>query len=210
MTLRIQHLHCGILRDVNFEVAPNTNVAVVGPSGSGKSTLLNAIAGLMSYSGTIILNGQDQAPLPVWARQCRYLNQHLYLFPHLTVTQNLLLALHNVKQSAVDKRASAMALLDEMAITHLKDRLPKMLSGGEQQRVALARALIGKPQLLLLDEPFSALDWATREHIWQLFVRYQRAHRITTLLVTHEPREAEILCTRRLEINNGHLVEHAL
>ncbi|MBE2895842.1 ATP-binding cassette domain-containing protein [Pasteurellaceae bacterium HPA106] len=205
--LYVHNLCCGIVSNASFSVAPNTRVAILGVSGSGKSTLLNAIAGLISYTGTIMLNGQNQADLNVWQRPCRYLNQHLYLFPHLSVEENLLLGLHNAKQSAVEKQHAATALLNEMGILHLKERLPEALSGGEQQRVALARALISKPQLLLLDEPFSALDWHTRKQVWQLFERYQRQHHITTLLVTHEPREADFLCSRQLIMQQGQLSE---
>ena len=158
--LKIEKLQAGILQQVSLCVAKGECVAIVGKSGSGKTTLLNAIAGYIDYKGEILLAQKNLNALPPWQRNCRYLNQRLYLFPHKSIAGNLMLA----KPDA--PREEQLALLEKLKIAHLIDRYPHQLSGGEQQRAALARALIQPPDLLLLDEPFSSLDWQIREHIW--------------------------------------------
>lgn len=197
--LRVENLSCGILRDIHIHVAPGESVAIVGESGSGKTTLLNAIAGYLPCRGHIRLRGKSLDALPPWQRNCRYLNQRLYLFPHLTVGDNLALARNS-------GRAAQLNLLAELKIAHLIDRRPAQLSGGEQQRAALARLLISTPDIALLDEPFSALDWQTREHLWALLARLKREHAMTILLVTHEPREAQTLADRSLTLHHGQLI----
>lgn len=198
--LKIENLYAGILRGISLFIEQGECVAVVGQSGSGKTTLLNTIAGYIDYSGDISLAEKILDRLPPWQRNCRYLNQRLYLFPHKTVAGNLALANPNsTHETQID-------LLEKLKIAHLFDRYPHQLSGGEQQRAALARALIYSPHLLLLDEPFSSLDWQTREHIWQMFKIIREDFQITTLLVTHEPKEADFLATRQIRLNQGQLI----
>ena len=198
--LKIEKLQAGILQQVSLCVAKGECVAVVGESGSGKTTLLNAIAGYIDYEGEILLAQKNLNALPPWQRNCRYLNQRLYLFPHKSITGNLMLA----KPDA--SREEQLALLEKLKIAHLIDRYPHQLSGGEQQRAALARALIQPPDLLLLDEPFSSLDWQTREHIWHEVKSLLEALQITTLLVTHEPKEADFLAERQVRLHLGRFI----
>lgn len=195
--LKIKQLSSGILRNLELQIDEEECVAVVGPSGCGKTTLLNAIAGYSSYQGDILLRQQNINALPAWKRNCRYLNQRLYLFPHKTVSGNLALA------QKYPSRQEQIDLLQKLKIEHLIDRYPHQLSGGEQQRVALARVLIGRPDLLLLDEPFSSLDWDTRKHLWLMLKTLRQEFSITTLIVTHEPREAEFLADRQIRLAQG-------
>lgn len=198
--LNIEKLQAGILQQISLCVAKGECVAIVGKSGSGKTTLLNAIAGYIDYKGEILLAQKNLNALPPWQRNCRYLNQRLYLFPHKSIAGNLMLAKPD------SSREEQLALLKKLKIAHLIDRYPHQLSGGEQQRAALARALIHSPDLLLLDEPFSSLDWQTREHIWYEVKSLIEALQITTLLVTHEPKEADFLAERQVRLHLGRFI----
>ena len=198
--LQVQHLHVGILKDISLTVVNGESVAIVGQSGSGKTTLLNAIAGYLDYQGNIAFNQCSWDNLASWERRCRYLNQRLYLFPHKTVGGNLSLA----KTDAT--RQEQLDLLAQLNIEKLIDRYPHQLSGGEQQRAALARALINPPDVMLLDEPFSSLDWQTRKQIWQNVKGLLKSSNLTTLLVTHEPKEADFLVDRQIHLHLGRLI----
>lgn len=201
--LEIHLLTTGILKNVSLKVKKGTCLGISGSSGSGKTTLLNAIAGYTQYSGDIILADENINKKPVWLRSCRYLNQRLYLFPFMTVTQNLWLAQYGAKQKRSKERE--VAILDQMGIAHLATRYPHQISGGEQQRVALARALISQPKLLLLDEPFSSLDWETRYQLWELITALKTAE-MTMIMVTHEPREIEALADETVFLSKGQVV----
>ena len=198
--LQIQDLQVGILKDISLTVANGESVAIVGQSGSGKTTLLNAIAGYSDYQGSIAFNQCPWDNLASWERRCRYLNQRLYLFPHKTVSGNLSLA------KPKSTRQEQLDLLAQLNIDALIDRYPHQLSGGEQQRTALARALINPPDVMLLDEPFSSLDWQTRQQIWQNVKSLLKAFNLTTLLVTHEPKEADFLADRQIHLHLGRLI----
>ncbi|WP_255586343.1 ATP-binding cassette domain-containing protein [Providencia sp. R33] len=166
--------------------------------------MLNCIAGYQRYQGDIYYQGNLLNKLPIWQRPCRYLNQRLYLFPWLNVMNNLRLAQYAAKIPR-DKQ-HIIALLDKMNIAHLANRYPYEISGGEQQRVALARAMISSPSLLLLDEPFSSLDWQTREQLWSQ-VNQLKQDGVTILLVTHEPKEAAALAEYHVAIENGNILQ---
>lgn len=198
--LIVQNLQTNILKSISFSIEKSGCLSVVGESGSGKTTLLNAIAGYIDYSGSILWNNQVLENNPPWKRNFRYLNQRLYLFPHKTVRGNLILA----NPSASD--AEQQILLSELKIDHLINRYPHQLSGGEQQRVALARALIYRPDLLLLDEPFSSLDWSSRKDIWKVLKNLIQTNEITTILVTHEPKEAEYFSGKQIQLYQGQLI----
>lgn len=198
--LIVQNLQTNILKSISFSIKKSECLSVVGESGSGKTTLLNAIAGYIDYSGSILWNNQVLENNPPWKRNFRYLNQRLYLFPHKTVRGNLILA----NPSASD--AEQQILLSELKIDHLINRYPHQLSGGEQQRVALARALIYHPDLLLLDEPFSSLDWSSRKDIWKVLKNLIQTNEITTILVTHEPKEAEYFSGKQIQLYQGQLI----
>lgn len=198
--LIVQNLQTNILKSISFSIEKSECLSVFGESGSGKTTLLNAIAGYIDYSGSILWNNQVLENNPPWKRNFRYLNQRLYLFPHKTVRGNLILA----NPSASD--AEQQILLSELKIDHLINRYPHQLSGGEQQRVALARALIYRPDLLLLDEPFSSLDWFSRKDIWKVLKNLIQINEITTILVTHEPKEAEYFSGKQIQLYQGQLI----
>ena len=198
--LIVQNLQTNILKSISFSIEKSECLSVVGESGSGKTTLLNAIAGYIDYSGSILWNNQVLGSSPPWKRNFRYLNQRLYLFPHKTVRGNLILA--NPSSSDDEQQT----LLSDLKIEHLINRYPHQLSGGEQQRVALARALIYRPDLLLLDEPFSSLDWSSRKDIWKVLKNLIEAGEITTILVTHEPKEAEYFSGKQIQLYQGQLI----
>ena len=198
--LIVQKLQTNILKSISFSIEKSECLSVVGESGSGKTTLLNAIAGYIDYSGSILCNNQVLENSPPWKRNFRYLNQRLYLFPHKTVRGNLILA--NPSSSDDEQQT----LLSDLKIEHLINRYPHQLSGGEQQRVALARALIYRPDLLLLDEPFSSLDWSSRKDIWKVLKNLIEAGEITTILVTHEPKEAEYFSGKQIQLYQGQLI----
>ena len=195
--LIVQNLQTNILKSISFSIEKS---AIIGESGSGKTTLLNAIAGYIDYSGSILWNNQALENSPPWKRNFRYLNQRLYLFPHKTVRGNLILA----NPSSFDDEQQT--LLSDLKIEHLINRYPHQLSGGEQQRVALARALIYRPDLLLLDEPFSSLDWSLRKDIWKVLKNLIEGGEITTILVTHEPKEAEYFSGKQIQLYQGQLI----
>jgi len=198
--LIVQNLQTNILKSISFSIEKSECLSVVGESGSGKTTLLNAIAGYIDYSGSILWNNQVLESSPPWKRNFRYLNQRLYLFPHKTVRGNLILA----NPSSFDDEQQT--LLSDLKIEHLINRYPHQLSGGEQQRVALARALIYRPDLLLLDEPFSSLDWSLRKDIWKVLKNLIEGGEITTILVTHEPKEAEYFSGKQIQLYQGQLI----
>lgn len=188
--LRVEHLRTQAFSDLHFHAARGSCTAITGPSGSGKTTLLNAIAGSVPYQGDVHFDGKTMNGIPPWQRPCRYLNQRLYLFPYLTVAGNLALAQYAA--GLPRSKPAQMAMLEEMGIAHLAHSYPRQISGGEQQRAALARAMVSHPRLLLLDEPFSSLDWEIRFRLWEV-VKNLRQHDVTILLVTHEPREVAAL-----------------
>ncbi|TLV23078.1 ATP-binding cassette domain-containing protein [Klebsiella indica] len=202
--LRVEHLTTQAFNELDFHVSEGICTAITGPSGSGKTTLLNAIAGIISYQGEICLDEKSINTIPPWQRPCRYLNQRLYLFPYLTVAGNLALAQYAA--GLPRSRQKQMSVLDDMGIAHLADCYPRQISGGEQQRAALARALVSRPRLLLLDEPFSNLDWGIRSRLWEI-VRGLRQYDVTVILVTHEPKEAEYLAETQWVFQSGKLHE---
>lgn len=206
--LDVRNLHCGILKGVSLSLRAESCLGVTGPSGSGKTTLLSAIAGNLPYSGAISYAGRDLAEIKAWKRPFRYLNQRLYLFPYLTVENNLRLAQYatGMPFKGAAARQARRDMLGELGILPLAGSHPGRISGGEQQRAALARALISSPRLLLLDEPFSSLDWELREKLWKLLARLRRNFRLSMLLVSHEPKEIEALADGFLALKNGETV----
>ncbi|ALJ21025.1 ABC transporter ATP-binding protein [Microbacterium sp. No. 7] len=209
MELDIEHLtawHASasqlapVLHDVGFHVASGELAAVLGPSGSGKTTLLRAIAGLhRTMQGTVALGGQRVDPLPPERRRIGLVPQDSALFPHLTVVENISFGLSR----AARRGGRADDMLDLLGLTPLADRLPHQLSGGQAQRVAVARALAPAPRLVLLDEPFSALDAALRAEV-RAGVRAALAETGTTaLLVTHDQSEALSLATMLIVLADG-------
>lgn len=189
------------LQDVHLDIADNEFVTLVGASGCGKSTLLRALAGLEPHSaGSLLCDGR---PIAGPGPQRAMVFQHYSLYPWLTVTQNIKfcrqLHAHTNGRSSADVEAAsgrADALLRLMGLCHVEHAYPSQLSGGMQQRVAIARALMGRPQVLLMDEPFGALDAQTREVMHDLILHVHRLERSTIVFVTHDVDEALYLGQR--------------
>ncbi len=198
------------VQDVSLTIAPGELVVCIGPSGCGKTTLLRLIAGFLKpEAGTIRLKGNDVSTLPVRSRECGIVFQSYALFPHMRVWENVAYPLRVRGVAVADRRKRALAMLDQVGLGGFADRLPAQLSGGQQQRVALARALIFEPHALLLDEPLSALDAATRMTMRDEIRRIQREHAIASLLITHDQDEALSLADRVIVMRDGRIVQDA-
>lgn len=182
------------LDGVSLRVAEGECHAVLGPSGSGKSTLLHAVLGTLPVaSGHVRLGGEDITRLPVERRRLGYVPQQLGLFPHLTVSDNILYSARARRLPEAEYRSLLGRLLEITGIGPLLTRRIATLSGGERQRVALVRALAANPRLVLLDEPFTALNESLRRELWWLVKDLQRERGLTVLLVTHDLTEAHFL-----------------
>ncbi|RMF45225.1 MAG: ABC transporter ATP-binding protein [Anaerolineae bacterium] len=188
-----------VLAGLNFAVQPREFVCVLGPSGCGKSTLLRLLAGLEPPTrGQVLLNGQAVTePRP----EIGLVFQQPTLMPWRTVLENVRLPLEVDGLAADAAHREALSVLNLVGLTQFAETLPKDLSGGMAQRVALARALVTSPQVLLLDEPFGALDALTREHMSAELLRIWRARRTTVLMVTHSIAEAVLLADRVLVLS---------
>jgi ABC-type Fe3+/spermidine/putrescine transport system ATPase subunit len=195
-----------LLRDVNLCIAPGETVAILGPSGSGKSTLLKIVAGLEPMdAGRIRFDGHDITRLPPEQRRFALMFQDFALFPHLDVRDNVAFGLIEQRINGKLARAQASAMLERFGLQAFARARVTQLSGGEQQRVALARALITQPRVLLLDEPFSALDAALRTQLREDFRQRIAAFNMATVLVTHDENEARAMGTRGLRVVDGRL-----
>lgn len=189
------------LRDVSLDIRSGELIALLGPSGSGKTTLLRLIAGLeMPSSGRVFFGDEDASHKSVQERNVGFVFQHYALFRHMTVADNIGFGLRVRKgpsrPSAADIRCRALELLDLVQLSGLENRYPQQLSGGQRQRVALARALAIEPRMLLLDEPFGALDARVRKDLrrWLRELHDKIGH--TTVFVTHDQEEAVELADR--------------
>ncbi|MBD2484727.1 MULTISPECIES: sulfate/molybdate ABC transporter ATP-binding protein [Planktothrix] len=192
------------LDKINLEVKEGKLVALLGPSGSGKSTLLRAIAGLESPdSGQIIINGQDTTHLDVRRRNIGFVFQHYALFKHLTVRQNIAFGLEIRKYPRPKIKARVEELLELIQLKGLGNRYPSQLSGGQRQRVALARALAVQPQVLLLDEPFGALDAKVRLELRSWLRQLHDEVHVTSVFVTHDQEEAMAVADEIVVMNQG-------
>jgi ABC-type Fe3+/spermidine/putrescine transport system ATPase subunit len=193
------------LKSVSLSVGKGECVAVVGPSGAGKTTLLRVIVGLARHSGEVEIDGKSVRDVPPYLRNIGYVSQDLHLFPHLTVEGNLLLAMGRLRMSKKQKRDKAREIADLLRIERLIGRRPERLSGGEKQRAALARALACTPRALLLDEPFSKLDFRTNRYLRKEFKKLQSKLKLTTILVTHNLEEAREMAERQAVMHSGSL-----
>ena len=197
-----------VVNDVSLEIGDGEFFVLLGPSGSGKSTLLRAIAGLSGLDhGRIALHGRDVTHVAARRRGVGLVFQNYALFRHMTVAENIEFALRVRRMRATERRQRRQELLRLVALDGLDDRLPTELSGGQQQRVAVARALAHKPEVLLLDEPFGALDAKIREGLRRTIREVQRELGITTILVTHDQEEAFAMADRIGVMNIGRLLE---
>ncbi len=199
--------------DAAFTLEPGTLAVAVGPNGSGKSTLAEALAGLLPIeSGRITLNGRTlddgHTPRPACERRVGFMFQDLLLFAHMSALDNAAFGPRCAGCSRAEARHRAMGWLDRLGVGDLADRRPGRLSGGQAQRVALARALATEPELLILDEPLSALDAHTRAETRRLLVGVLADYPGVKLVITHDPIEAMALGERLLVFESGRLVQH--
>ena len=194
------------LDNVDFVVPKGSLTSLLGPSGSGKSTLLRAIAGLdQPDSGTIVINGRDVTHEPPQRRGIGFVFQHYAAFKHLTVRDNVAFGLKIRKKSKTEIKTKVDDLLEIVGLGGFRDRYPSQLSGGQRQRMALARALAIDPEVLLLDEPFGALDAKVREDLRLWLRRLHHEVHVTTVLVTHDQAEALDVSDRIAVLNKGRI-----
>ncbi len=198
--------------EFSLQVRQNETLVIVGESGAGKSTLLNMICGLVEVeSGDVLWNSQSLLPLTVQERPATMLFQKHNLFEHLNVRNNIGLGLDpglklgNDLEKTTTGWPAVDAALAQMGLAGYGERMPTELSGGEQQRVALARALIMNRPVLLLDEPFSALDSETRRSVLELTKKLCSDKQLCTLVVTHNPEDAEVLGARLVRVHNNQI-----
>ena len=192
------------ISDVSFDIGAGEIVALLGPSGCGKSTVLRAIAGLIQpTTGSIQLGEKDLARVSAKSRGIGMVFQNYALFPHLTVAENIAYPLACQKVPRAERRERVEEMLSLVRLKGYGNRLPRELSGGQQQRVAVARAIAGRPSLLLLDEPFGALDRALRFDLQVEMLHLQKTLGITSLIVTHDQEEAQSLAGRLVLMNKG-------
>ena len=192
------------LDDVSVSIPTGQLTALLGPSGGGKSTLLRIIAGLETAdTGTVSIEGRDATSLPAQKRNVGFVFQHYAAFKHLSVRKNVAFGLEIRKTPKDEVRARVDELLALVHLTQFADRKPAQLSGGQQQRVALARALAVQPSVLLLDEPFGALDAKVRKELRDWLRRLHDEIPVTTVFVTHDQEEALEVADEIVVINEG-------
>ena len=195
----------GVIKGVSVNIRDGELFVVVGPSGAGKTTLLNMIAGLAPFEGHILIDGGCVNGLPTFKRKIGYLFQDLLLFPHMSARKNILMALKRLSMSKGEKDERVLNMMELLSLVPLAERLPETLSGGEKQRVALARALVSSPKVLLLDEPFSSLDFRTARYLRLELKRIQSQINTTMLFVTHNLEEVQDLGDRMGVMTEGGL-----
>ncbi len=192
------------VNDVSFEVPTGQLVALLGPSGSGKSTILRIIAGLeVAETGTVELTGEDATAVPIQDRGVGFVFQHYALFRHMTIRENIAFGLKVRKLPRAEIRARVDELLELVQLGGYAGRYPSQLSGGQRQRVALARALAPRPKVLLLDEPFGALDAKVRDELRVWLRRLHDEVHVTSLFVTHDQQEAFEVSDQVIVLNRG-------
>ncbi len=204
--------------DLEYEFEQGVLV-IQGESGAGKTTILNCIAGLslpeegrITIGNNLVFDSASGIDLPTRTRNVGYLFQNYALFPNMTVHQNITYGIKNrpeykEKGSKEELLRYADDVMENFGIAHLKKKHPNQISGGEKQRVALSRAIVTKPGLLLLDEPFSALDQQTKEIVYQEFSFFKANFRIPTILITHDAHESQLFADSRVLIKDGQIIE---
>ena len=204
----------GISIEVSFDFDRGILV-IFGPSGSGKTTILNCIAGLrepdkghISLDGRVFYSSADHISTPARSRRIGYVFQDYALFPHLTVKDNIMYGIPSQCKKGKNYRIGTLDVLEMLKITHLQNRYPAQLSGGEKQRTALARALMVEPDILLLDEPLSALDHGNRKALQGELRELQRVWRIPFVLVTHSRKEMHALADEIIFLHKGKKETH--
>lgn len=200
--------------ELGLNVAAGETVALMGPSGAGKTTALDALAGLarlgagrIELGGETLADAEGRVHLPPNRRRVGRLGQDTELFPHLTVQGNIAFAIRACGGSRAESRGEALDWLERIDLAMLATRRPAELSGGQAKRVALARALAAGPRLLLIDEPFSSLDVEVAAGMRELVASQLREHPTTTILVSHDPRDALVLADRMVVLEAGRVVQ---
>ena len=192
------------LGGVSLEIPDGSLTALLGPSGSGKSTLLRIIGGLeLPDDGTVTIHGEDATSVPPQRRGIGFVFQHYAAFKHMTVRDNVAFGLKVARRPRAEIRARVEELLELVQLPGLADRYPAQLSGGQRQRMALARALAVQPSVLLLDEPFGALDARVRQELRAWLRRLHDEVHVTTVFVTHDQEEAMEVADRIVVMNHG-------
>ena len=205
--------------DLNVQLSMGNELLVIeGASGAGKTTILNCLAGIVipddgkiTIDDKVLFSHTDRVNIPAEKRKIGYLFQNYALFPNMTVRGNILYGLKNKKEYR--RKSTRKELLDyadymmeTLGIAHLASKNSAAISGGEKQRVALARAMVTKPDLLLLDEPFSALDENTKNKIYDEFMDFKETLKIPTILITHNHRESELFADKNIFLKEGRIV----
>ena len=194
------------LDDVSVEIPSGSLTALLGPSGSGKSTLLRVIAGLeRPDAGSVEIDGRDATSLPPQRRGVGFVFQHYAAFKHMTVRENVAFGLKVARRPKAEIRARVAELLELVQLPGLADRYPAQLSGGQRQRMALARSLAVQPSVLLLDEPFGALDARVRQELRAWLRHLHDEVHVTTVFVTHDQEEAMEVADRIVVMHHGHI-----
>lgn len=218
MSIQVRNINKGFgnfvaLDDVSLDFPDGELVALLGPSGCGKTTLLRIIAGLeQADSGTVLLEGKDATDSHVRERQVGFVFQHYALFKHMTVFDNVAFGLRmkgrGQRPSEKQIREKVHVLLNLVQLDWLADRYPVQLSGGQRQRIALARALAVEPRVLLLDEPFGALDAKVRKELRRWLRKLHEELHVTSIFVTHDQEEAMEVADRVVLMNHGRVEQH--
>jgi sulfate transport system ATP-binding protein len=209
MSILVQHAtrrfgNFTALDDVSVEIPSGSLTALLGPSGSGKSTLLRVIAGLeRPDAGTVEIDGRDATGLPPQRRGVGFVFQHYAAFKHMTVRENVAFGLKVARRPKAEIRARVEELLELVQLPGLAERYPSQLSGGQRQRMALARSLAVQPSVLLLDEPFGALDARVRKELRAWLRHLHDEVHVTTVFVTHDQEEAMEVADRIVVMNHG-------
>ena len=195
-----------VLENISFDVAEGEVLVLLGASGSGKTTILRIIAGLeMPYTGKVILHGKDVTDLPARERGVGVIFQSYALFPKMTVEKNIGYGLRIRKRKRKEIRETVNELLALVQLEEHRKKYPSQLSGGQQQRVAIARTLAYKPEVLLFDEPFGALDTQTRSHLRREIRALLKKVNVPAIFITHDQEEALELGDRVAVLNVGHI-----
>ncbi|NPE68174.1 thiamine ABC transporter ATP-binding protein ThiQ [Dickeya dadantii] len=203
---KLTYLYQHLPMRFDLQAQPGERIAILGPSGAGKSTLLSLIAGFLpADGGRLQLNGQDHLATPPAKRPVSILFQENNLFPHLTLAQNIALGLHPGLKLTEEQRGTLRDIAGRMGLLALLERLPSQVSGGQRQRAALARCLIRQQPILLLDEPFSALDPALRQEMLSLVDEICRDRRLTLLMVSHQLEDAMRIAPRSVLVVDGRI-----
>jgi len=206
--LQYQYKNADDLYTYNLEVNPSEVVAILGQSGSGKSTLLDIVAGFIEpMKGSVILDEQELLGLSVEKRPITILFQNHNLFEHLSVQKNILLGVNKTLKDSIEEVEKVQDILKEVGLEAYEHKLASQLSGGQQQRVALARVLMRREPVLLLDEPFSGLDDATRIEMLELVQKITQEHKLHTIMVTHDIDDCNRIANHIYKMQNHILVK---